>query len=456
MKRTLFLSLPLLVLAVAVGLYLTVGKKSEGGVPSGYKQVLSIKAEGFEVFLYTSDGTLKVGKNLLYLQTKPEKKIESLYFYMPPMPGMGEMREDALLKEISIGRYEGSANLSMAGYWQLVLQVDGKVYKQDLNIPYKPGAQREEKKEGLIEVKPSALQLVGIQTMPVEKKELLESFSVVGYVSYDLSRVYEVTLRSDAWVIDTFGRFEGELISKGEPLMRVLSPEVEVAKEELRLAKELGRRELERAVLEKLSYLKAGEVIGSPYSGVIIERKVSPGGYVKAGETAYRIADISKVWVVTEVPFIMASSIRRGMKVLITPVGSEESFEGLVDYIFPEANKESRTLRVKISLPNRSIKLKVNQLVEVYFEKPLGEALAVPESAVVDTGKRQVVFVEVEPGVYQPRFVKLGRRAEGYYEVLEGLKEGEKVVIKGTFLLHSEAQLKGLYGEEVKAHEHHH
>ncbi|RME10905.1 MAG: efflux RND transporter periplasmic adaptor subunit, partial [Aquificota bacterium] len=91
-----------------------------------------------------------------------------------------------------------------------------------------------------------------------------------------------------------------------------------------------------------------------------------------------------------------------------------------------------------------------------YFERPLGEALAVPESAVVDTGKRQIVFVEKEPGLYEPRRVRVGRRAEGYYEVLEGLREGERVVVRGTFLLDSEAQLRGVYGQEVKGHEHHH
>ncbi|MEJ7554202.1 MAG: efflux RND transporter periplasmic adaptor subunit, partial [Aquificaceae bacterium] len=91
----------------------------------------------------------------------------------------------------------------------------------------------------------------------MRKVYLMESFSTIGYVSYDLSRTYEITLRSDAWVLDTFGRFEGELIGVGTPLMKVLSPEVEVAKEELKLLEEMGKGELERIVKERLSYLKA-------------------------------------------------------------------------------------------------------------------------------------------------------------------------------------------------------
>ncbi|MFN4319972.1 MAG: hypothetical protein ACK4FY_05850, partial [Aquificaceae bacterium] len=93
---------------------------------------------------------------------------------------------------------------------------------------------------------------------------------------------------------------------------------------------------------------------------------------------------------------------------------------------------------------------------DVYFERSLSNVLAVPEEAVVDTGRRKVVFVEKGPGLYEPRNVKLGRKAQGYYEVLGGLREGERVVVRGNFLLDSEAQLKGLYGEEIKTHEHHH
>ncbi|MEM4847397.1 MAG: efflux RND transporter periplasmic adaptor subunit [Thermosphaera sp.] len=155
--------------------------------------------------------------------------------------------------------------------------------------------------------------------------------------------------------------------------MKVLSPEVEIAREELKLAKEIGKDELEGIVKERLSYLKAGEVRISPHSGVILERKVSPGGFVRTGDTAYRIADISKVWVIAEVPQQYAGSVKRGMRVMLSPVGSNETFYGRVAYIFPEVDKEAKTLKVRIDLPRRD--LKINQLLEVYFEKPLGNIL---------------------------------------------------------------------------------
>lgn len=457
MRRYLVSAVVLLVaLSVGVFYYYKHREEKQYVVPSGYSYLFSVEGDGLKIELYSPDGKLTVGKNAVFIITKPSVNIESLYFYMPPMPGMGEMREDASLKSLGNGRYEGVVNISMAGSWQVIAQVKGKVLKTEISVPFEAGKGLGKKGEGVISIDPQKLQLIGITTDEVKKQDITEGFSAVGYVSYDLSRTYEINLRSDAWVLDTFGRFEGELVKKGSPLMKVLSPEAEIAKEELNLAKSFGRKDLEKAVLEKLSYLKAGEVISSPYEGVIVERRVSPGGYLKAGDVAYRIADISRVWVIAEVPQEYASSVRRGMQALVSPVGSSESFTGKVDYIFPEADRQARTIRVRISLPNLGTKFKINQMIDVYLERSLGSVLAVPYSAVVDTGKRQVVFVEKEAGVYEPRSVKLGRCAQDLCEVLEGLREGEKVVVKGTFLLDSEAQIKGIYSEGVKTHEHHH
>ncbi|MFN3598587.1 MAG: FixH family protein, partial [Aquificaceae bacterium] len=230
-------------------------KDKKAGVPKDYKLVLALEGEGIKLKLYTRDGSLKVGKNSIFVETEPKVRVESLYFYMPPMPGMGEMREDATLKEVERGLYQGFVDLSMAGSWQLIVQVEGKTIKRDLSIPFGGEVEPTKREEG-ISVSPEKLQLIGVQVQEVGRQELVESFYSVGYVSYDLSKTYEITLRSDAWVLDTFGRFEGELIKAGTPLMRVLNPDVEIAKEELKLAKEIGRKELEEAVLKRLEYLK--------------------------------------------------------------------------------------------------------------------------------------------------------------------------------------------------------
>ncbi len=443
MRKVLPVVLLLLAVLAGVGLYLYLRKDDAHQRVEG---VLLFSVDGVEV--YSEDGRLKVGDNNLLIRVK-EGSVQSAYFYMPPMPGMGEMRSDVSLKQKGKNLYTGRVNLSMAGYWQFIAVLNGKSVKFDLNIPYGAG-QQAQVQQNLISLDHEKASLIGVQTAPVEVIELLESFSTVGYVSYDLSKVYDITVRSDGWVLDTFSRFEGELVQKGEPLMRILSPDVQVAQEELRFAKELQRENLERLAREKLTYLQGGEVITSPTGGVVLEKRVYAGGSVKAGETAYRIVDISSLWVIAYVPVEHLPSVKKGAKVMVIPQSSKRELFGYVDYIFPEVNKETRSARVRIRLKDYS-GFKVNEPLEVYFEVPLGKVLAVPESAVVDTGRRQVVFVEVGHGQYEPREVKLGRRAEGYYEVLSGLEEGEKVVVKGTFLLDSEAQLKGV---QMKGHEH--
>ena len=440
--------------------FLGVFLQSCGG--GSYKEVVTIEQKGVKVTILSSDGKIKTGNNKIEVRVEPPKNINELYFYMPPMPGMDEMRDAASLEEVEPGVYRGSLKVSMDGPWQIRVVLEDTMLTKDVFVPLSKtslagGGPASSAHGGHIMVKPEKLQLLGVVTKPVEKKDLVKTFSTVGYISYDLSKIYEITVRADAWVTDTFGRFEGEYVKKGTPLMRVLSPDIQIALDELRLAEKKGDPELIRKAKEKLEYLKIKEVVRSPVNGVILEQKVYEGGYVKEGQTAYKIADISTVWIVAEIPFKQARYVRKGTLALITPEDDPENMiEGEVDYIFPEADHMAKTVKVRIKAKNRGIALKPNALVDVLFEVPIGEVLAVPETAVVDTGKRTLVFVEMEPGMYMPMPVKLGRKAEGFYEVREGLKEGQKVVVRGTFLLDSEAQIRGLYGTGGGGGGHHH
>ena len=452
MKRVIFVSMILTLLGLLL--------QACGG--GDYKEVVSIEQKGVKVTILSSDGKIKTGNNKIEVRVEPPKVIKELYFYMPPMPGMDEMRDAASLEEVEPGVYRGSLKISMDGPWQIRVLLEDTMLTKDVFVPLSKatlagGGPASTAHGGHIMVKPEKLQLLGVITEPVEKRDLVKTLSTVGYVSYDLSKIYDITVRADAWVVDTFGRFKGEFVKKGTPLMRVLSPDIQIALDELRLAEEKGDPELVKRAKEKLEYLRIKEVVRSPVSGVILEQKVYEGGYVKEGQTAYRIADISTVWIVAEIPFKQARYVKKGTVALITPEDDPENLiEGEVDYIFPEADHMAKTVKVRIKAKNRGIALKPNALVEVLFEVPLGEVLAVPETAVVDTGRRTLVFVEMEPGMYMPVNVKLGRRAEGFYEVREGLKEGQKVVVKGTFLLDSEAQIRGLYGTGGGGGGHHH
>ncbi len=312
-------------------------------------------------------------------------------------------------------------------------------------VPLKEAEHSEHKKH--IMVAHHKVQLVGIVTKEVKKQELVKTFSTVGFVEYNREKIVDITVRAEAWVEDTFGRFEGELVEKGTPLMKVLSPDIEVAEREYELAKEKGDPALIESVKRKLEYLKAESVIKTPIDGLILKKLVNEGGYVKEGQTAYRIVDLSEVWIIAEIPYLLFPYVEEGMEVLITPRDNPENLlDGVIDYIFPQADRMARTVKVRVKVKNLDYTLKPNSLVEILLEKELGASLVVPESAVINTGKRTVVFVETGRGMYEPRHVRLGKKAEGYYQVLHGLKEGEKVVVRGTFLLDSEAQLRGLYG----------
>ena len=457
MRKVVVLASAALVLVVLGGLFLIKGRGA------AYEEVVTLKQKDLQVTILSKDGKIKSGGNSIRVVVRPPKKLKEFYFYMPPMPGMDEMRDTANLKEVEPGVYEGTLNISMDGPWQIRAVVDGVTLAKDVFVPLtkteivsdQAGTAPSPHGRHLM-IPKEKLQLLGVVTEPVRKRKLVKTFSTVGYIDYDRSRIYDITVRADAWVEETFDRFEGEFVRKGTPLMRVLSPDIQIALDELKLAEEKGDPELIRKAREKLEYLKIKEMVRSPVDGVIVEKKVFEGGYVKEGQTAYRIADITKVWVVAEIPLNLAKYVRIGSRSTVIPEEDpDRRIEGRVDYIFPEADPLAKTVKVRIQADNPNIHLKPGALADVVFEVPIGEVLAVPETAVVDTGRRTLVFVEMDRGMFVPRMVKLGRKAEGYYEVKRGLKEGDKVVVRGTFLLDSEAQIRGVYGTGGTGHQHH-
>ncbi len=453
MRKVVFLGIVFIVVGAILFFVL------RGGAGT-YREVITIKKGEISVKILSSDGKIKSGGNNIRVEITPPAVLKEFYLYMPPMPGMDEMRAVARLEEVSEGVYEGSLNVSMDGPWQIRAVVGETLVAEDVFIPLSKRATAASGGGGMahaghIMVKKEKLQMIGVVTERVKRRELVKRFSTVGYIDYDLSRVYDITVRADAWIEDTFGRFEGEFVRKGTPLMRVLSPEIQIALDELRLAQEKEDPALIKKAREKLEYLRIKEVVKAPADGVIIDMKAFEGGYIKEGQTAFRIADITEVWIIAEVPLTKGFYVKLGTKVRVIPEDNPDLvLEGVVDYIFPVADRNARTLKVRISAKNREIALKPGALADVEFTFPVGEVLAVPETAVVDTGKRKVVFVEMDEGMFMPIKVHLGRKADGFYEVRHGLKEGDKVVIRGTFLLDSEAQIRGIYGAGGGGHQH--
>jgi Cu(I)/Ag(I) efflux system membrane fusion protein len=185
--------------------------------------------------------------------------------------------------------------------------------------------------------------------------------------------------------------------------------------------------------------------IYSPTAGTVIEKMVLEGKYVAEGENLYKIADLSTVWMFAEVYEYELPWVRLGQRVEITSLSSPGNASlGTVSFIDPIVNPNTRTVKIRADIPNPGRKLKPGMFVNAKLVASLGEkVLAVPKSAVLDTGLRQLVYIEKRNGLYEGREVTLGPEADGYYPVVRGLKPGEKVVVQGNFLIDSQAQLTG-------------
>jgi membrane fusion protein, copper/silver efflux system len=181
----------------------------------------------------------------------------------------------------------------------------------------------------------------------------------------------------------------------------------------------------------------------APISGVILERNIVDGQAFKAGDVAFRIGDHSVVWVMADVPEGDMAALKTGQSVSVTTRAHPgRTFDGKVTAIFPHLMKETRTARVRIELPNPELALLPDMYADVEIATGANEdVVAVPAGAVIDSGNRQVVFVDLA-GRYEPRDVKLGRKGDGFVEVTSGIAAGDNVVVNGNFLIDAESNLQ--------------
>jgi membrane fusion protein, copper/silver efflux system len=344
--------------------------------------------------------------------------------------------------------------------------------KDWMGMDYIPVYEGEEQDDGkTVKVSLDKIQRSGVRTEPVEVRVVMRPVRAVGTVMHDESRLMVVAMRSDGFIEELFVGKTGQHVHAGEPLFRVYSPDIQRAQIDLSVAMGTGQRgsgvgaadanrNLEGA-LQRLrnlgvpeSRIKEVRDTGanprtldwpSPASGDVIEKKVVNGQRVKAGDELYRITDHSHVWVIADVAESDLSAIKIGTRATVTVRAyATQPVEGEVTLIYPELRAETRTARVRIELPNPDGRLKVDMYADVMLQAGAGEApvTAVPASAVIDSGTRQVVLVAKGEGRFEPRPVKLGRRGDGYVEILDGIDKGEEVVTSATFLIDAESNLK--------------
>jgi len=307
-------------------------------------------------------------------------------------------------------------------------------------------------------------QMIGVETAKVIHRDLRKDIRAVGRVTYDERRMSNVTLKFDAWIGDLSSDYVGAQVKKGEVLFTVYSPELLAAQQEyLETLKRLARRGPEDSLLiaarQRLKLwdmssweIKQLEKRGRPRefipiyassNGTVVEKNVNQGSAVKMGETLFRIADLSQVWIDAEVYEADLELIREGMAATITlPYLPSQTIEATVDFIYPYLEGDSRTARIRLNVDNDSGALKPDMYAEVKLIAEFGHRLVVPEEAVMIAGDSRVVFIDLGEGKLKPVKIKTGQRVHGFIEVVDGLELGDSVVTSGNFLIAAETRLK--------------
>jgi Cu(I)/Ag(I) efflux system membrane fusion protein len=328
-----------------------------------------------------------------------------------------------------------------------------------------------------IRISVDKVQKLGVRSEPVTLRSLDKVVKAVGRIEIDERRVFAVAPKFEGWVERLFVNVTGQPVSKGQPLFEVYSPELVSAQREYAIAIEAvnalkdagddpksGMKRLADSSLARLknwdiseeqvrALAQSGETrrtltFRSPVSGIVMDKKAVQGMRFMPGDSLYQIADLSSVWIVADVYEQDIGLIRTGSKAKVSiSAYPDKNFEGTITYVYPTLKAETRTVPVRLEIANPGQLLKPAMFAQV--ELPVGgkgKVLTVPNSAVIDSGTRQMVLVQLAEGRFEPRDVKLGSRTDTYVAVTGGVKEGEQVVVSANFLIDAESNLKAAIG----------
>lgn len=328
----------------------------------------------------------------------------------------------------------------------------------------------EEQQEGMIRVDESRRAQLGIRTTKVVKAPFRLDLRAEGRLVVDETRLHDVTLKVGGYINDLKVNATGQHVGKGDVLFTLYSPDLYAAQQELLIAHqnadvshaagESTRSDaLVRAAETKLklwglsdeqlrTVVDKGQPIErvpfrSPAGGVVMEKGVVEGDAVTAGQRLFRIADLDQIWVEADVYEADLARISKGQAATVTLTYlTGRTFEGKVAFVYPYLDPASRTGRVRITLANTGLELKPDMFATVTFALPLGDRLQVPSSAVVYTGPRRLVFVDLGDGRLRPQEVTIGARSDELVEVVKGLDEGDVIVSSGNFLVAAESRVR--------------
>ncbi|MGO4684609.1 efflux RND transporter periplasmic adaptor subunit [Hyphomicrobium sp. 2TAF46] len=346
--------------------------------------------------------------------------------------------------------------------------------KDSMGMDYIPVYEGEEHDGNSISVSPGKVQRSGVETVAAVKQSMTRTIKAPGVIQLDERRISVIAPRFDGYVESVGPATTGTHVKKGDPLVTVFGQEVQNQGVRLIIEQNAGGRGDEATALSNGKFAPGGVIgarrrlvnLGVPVEyietvirerrvpdtltfrgagdGVILERNVVEGQAFKAGDVLFRLADHSQVWMMADIAEGDIDAVSAGQTAIIkTRAHPGKQFIGKVAVVYPHLTKETRTARVRIELPNSDLALLPDMYGDVEIATGAAAmAVAVPASAVIDSGNRQVVILDLGDGRFEPRDVKLGRKGDGFTEILDGVAEGEKVVVNGNFLIDAESNLQ--------------
>jgi multidrug efflux pump subunit AcrA (membrane-fusion protein) len=347
----------------------------------------------------------------------------------------------------------------------------------DLLPVYESGISPSNLPEGAFLINAEKQQLIGVTYGEVTSEQVSKTLRAVGRLAYDETKISHVHTKIEGWIEDVYVDFTGKPVKKGDPLLTIYSPELLQTQQEFLLAirgrKELAgssfrgaaigaeslyestRRRLELwdisegqiQEIERTGKTKKAMPLYAPATGIVLTRNAYPKQRIMPDTELYTVADLSSIWVLADIYEYEATEVILGQTATVTLTYlPSRTFRGKITYIYPQVDPTTRTLKVRIEIPNPNLMLKPDMFANVELNINYGKKLIVPQEAVMDSGSEQTVFVALEGGYFEPRRVMLGAKVDGKYIVLEGLKAGERIVTSGNFLVDSESKLKSAAG----------
>lgn len=352
------------------------------------------------------------------------------------------------------------------------------VPKQDsMGMDYIPVYEGDEGQAGQIKISPDKVQKLGVRTEAASVRELVRTVRAVGQFQLDERRQHTVTTKFEGYIEKLHVNATGQPVRRGQSLMEVYSPELVSAQEEYLIAwngrkslssgtKEslVGISQLAESALKRLRNWDISDAqlqrlkqdgkatrtltLYSPANGVVLEKMAIAGMRFMPGEPLFKIADLSSIWLLADVFEQDLALVHVGQSVKISVNAyPEKELKGKIAYIYPTVAPETRTAKIRVELDNPGGALKPDMYATVQLSSGHGKnTLMIPDSAVLDSGTRQTVLVQRAEGLFEPREVKLGMRGNEYVEVLEGIMEGDEVVVSANFLIDAESNLKAAIG----------